>query len=255
LRFIAGITLSLAFAMLAPAQTLSDAGSLAHFQSGGGWRTTFYLFNTGDVTSPVQLNFFGDDGQPVTIPLRLPQVAPGVGFSSAQFAYTLLSGSVLAVESDWDDPTGIGIKGWAKLQAGSNVTGYLIFRYAGLDGESVQEGVVTAETRNGKSYVLGFDNTGQHLSTFAIANVTNQSVEVTITARDAEKGGILVSTNKTLPAMGHWAANLGDFLPYTKLVDGTVEFSTPTAGQISVIGLRVTLPSFAITSAPPIMKQ
>jgi hypothetical protein len=255
MRFLAGLILSLAIAMVAPAQNLSDAGSLAHFQSGGGWRTTFFLFNTGIVTAPVQLNFFADDGTAAVIPLRLPQLAPGVEFSAAQFAYTLLPGAVLAVESDWDDPTGKGITGWAKLQGGSNVSGYLIFRYAGMDGQSVQEGVVTPETRKGQSYVLGFDNTGQHLSTFAIANVTNQPVDVTLTARDAEKGGILISTKITVPAMGHRAYVLGDLLPYTKLVDGTVEFTTAAPGQISVLGLRVTLPGFAFTSAPPIMKQ
>jgi hypothetical protein len=255
MRLLAGLTLFLAFALVASAQTLSDAGSLAHFQSGGGWRTTFFLFNTGDALSQVQLNFFADDGTVAVIPLRLPQLAPVAVFSASQFSYSLQPGSMLAVESDWDDPTGKGITGWAKLQGGSNVTGNLIFRYAGVDGQSVQEGVVTAETRSGKSYVLGFDNTGQHLSTFAIANITNQSVAVTLTARDAEMGGILFSKTITLPAMGHRAYVLGDLLPNTKLVDGTVQFDTPAAGQIAVLGLRVTLPSFAFTSAPPIMKQ
>lgn len=260
MRLIAGIALSMALAVVSPAQILSDAGSLAHFASGAGWRTTFFLFNTGITTSAVQLNFFNNEGQPAIIPLRLPQVGVGIGFqAAAQFNYTLKPGTVLEVESDYNDPSGKGLSGWAQLKAGSNVTGYLIFRYAGGDGEGVQEAVVTPETRSGKSYVIDFDNTTQHFTTFAIANVTNQIVDVTVVARDSVTGEQLgTSTIITLHPMGHWAHQLSDILPLTLFASGTVEFSTPSAGQISVLGLRFTRSSpsgYAFTSTPPIVKQ
>ncbi len=254
MRSIAGLILSLAFAAVSPAQATLDAGSLAHFQSGGGWRTTFYLFNTGTAEAQVQLNFYDNAGNAQVIPLRLPQLGI-TGPNAAVFNDTLQPGTVLAVESDSTDPT--GVTGWAKLHASStNVTGYLIFRYAGANGSGVQEGVVTAETRGGKSYVLGFDNTNSHFAAVAVSNTTNQAVDVTVTARDGLTGAVLgQSATIHLPAMGHSADQLSNYLPYTAAASGTVEFTTPTAGQITVLGLRFTLPSLAFTSTPPILKQ
>ncbi len=190
----------------------------------------------------------------MVIPLRLPQ--QGItGPSAAVFNDTLQPGTVLAVESDSTDAT--GVTGWAKLHASStNVTGYLIFRYAGTTGLGVQEGVVTAETRSGKSYVLGFDNTNSYFAAVALANTTNQAVDVTATARDGLTGAVLgQSATIHLPAMGHAADLLVNYLPYAAGASGTLEFDTPTAGQITVLGLRFTSPSNAFTSTPPILKQ
>ncbi len=257
MRFLAGLTLTLALATVSPAQLLSDAGSLAHFQSGGGWRTTFYLFNTGQTTSLVQLNFYDDKGQDLPIPIRLTQVGIAISYGSvSQFKYTLNPGSVLQVESDSSDPT--GTTGWAKLQAGSNVTGYLIFRYAGLDGTAVQEAVVTPETRSGKSYLISFDNTGSHFTSAAVANLTNQPVDIAMTARDALTGLPLgPPIVLPLPALGHRADLLKVLVANTANSSGTIEFTTPSPGQIAVLGLRFTTlgSAFALTSTPPILKQ
>lgn len=250
MRFIAGLVLSLAVAALSPAQTLLDAGSLGHFQSGGGWSTTFFLFNTGAASAEVQLNFYKDDGTEAVIPLQLPQL-PGSSSSASQFNYTLQPGTVLAVETTSSDPA--GTTGWAHLQASStSVTGYLIFRLE----SAVQEGLVTAETRSGKSYVIAFDNSAGHFTSFALANLTSQPVNVTATARDGLTGQPLGPSQVIpLPAMGHHADGLVNVLPSTASASGTVEFSTPSAGQITVLGLRFSTPSYAFTSTPPILKQ
>lgn len=254
MRLLAGLILSLACASVSSAQATLDAGSLAHFQSGGGWRTTFYLFNTGTAAAQVQLNFYDNSGNAVVIPLRLPQLGVTAP-PAAVFNDTLQPGTALAVESDSTDPA--GVTGWAKLHASSaNVTGYLIFRYAGENGSGVQEGVVTVETRSGKSYVLGFDNTNSHFAAVALANLTNQAVDVTVTARDGLTGsGLGQSSTIHLPAMGHTADQLVNVVPSTASASGTVEFATPAAGQITVLGLRFTNPSLAFTSTPPILKQ
>jgi hypothetical protein len=64
--------------------------------------------------------------------------------------------------------------------------------------------------------------------------------------------------------MGHQALALSTFLTQTAAASGTVEFATPVAGQISVLGLRFTQSSpatqssqasYAYTSTPPIMKD
>lgn len=260
MRFIRVLTMALALAVVSSAQFVSQLGTMAHFQSGGGWRTTFYLFNTGQTISNVQLDFYDDNGNALPIPLRLTQVGRAITYDpAAEFKYGLPAGSVLEVESDWDDPTGVGLKGWANLQGGSNITGFLIFRYAGSNGSGVQEAVSPLETRSGKSYVLNFDNTNQHFTSFALTNITTQTVNVTVTARDAVSGEPLAaSTIVPLPPRGHEARLISDLIASTTGRSGTVEFSTITAGQISVLGLRFTQSgpgTYAFTSVPPIMKQ
>jgi len=257
MRFIASLVLTFAVAALSPADTLLDAGSLGHFQSGGGWSTTFFLFNTGTAAAQVQLNFYKDDGTEAVIPLQLPQL-PGSSNSAAVFNDTLQPGTVLTVVTDSSDTT--GTTGWAHLQASSTgVTGYLIFRYEGTTGSGVQECLVTPETRSGKSYVIAFDNSDGHFTSFALANPTSQSVDVTATPRDGLTGVALGASQViTLPAMGHKAYGLTDVLASTKSASGTVEFSTPSAGQITVLGLRFTAAgdsTYAFTSTPPILKQ
>jgi hypothetical protein len=254
MRLIASLILSLAFAALGTAQTLANGGTLAHFASGGGWRTTFFLFNTGTVASPVQLNFFNDQGQEAIIPLSLPKVSVGIEYPpAAQFNYTLQPGTVLTLVSDSSDPT--STTGWAQLKTSANVNGYLVFRYAGTSGSGVQEAVVTPETRSGQSYVIDFDNTDQYFTSFAIANITSQPLTIMATARDAVTGEALGTQSVLLPAMGHVALALSAFITQTASASGTVEFASPVAGQISVLGLRFTLPSLAFTSTPPILKQ
>lgn len=254
MRLVRGLILALFAVAAAPCQTLSTVGTMAHFQSGDGWRTTFFVFNTGTVEATAQLSFYQDSGQPAIIPLRLPRLGL-TSDAAAVFNFTMKAGTVLEVESDSTE--GPGITGWTRLQSNStNVAGYLVFRFEGTVDSGVQEGVAPLETRSGKSYVLGFDNTNGHFATFAVANVTNQPVDVTVTAYDGLTGGVLgYPTTLTLPAMGHGADALSNILPYAKFASGTVEFSTPSAGQISLLGLRFTLPSYAFTSTPPIMKQ
>ena len=255
MRFIASLVLSLALAALGTAQTLANGGTLAHFASGGGWSTTFFLFNTGTAESEAQLSFYKDDGTPVLIPLSFPQLLIG-STSAAIFKYTLKPGTVLEVESTSSDLN--EITGWAQLMTGPNVNGYLVFRNTGASGTGVQEALVTPETRGGQSYVIDFDNTEQRFTTFAIANITSQAVLVTATARDAATGVVLGTQNITLPAMGHQALALSSFIPQAASASGTVEFSTRIAGQISVLGLRFSQSgptTYAFTSTPPILKK
>jgi hypothetical protein len=262
MRLIASLVLSLGFVALGTAQSLSNLGSLAHFASGGGWSTTFFLYNTGSTDAQVQLDFFDDKGNVAVIPLSFPQLLiPPI--SAMEFVYTLKAGSVLTVLSDSSNTT--STTGWAQLRGSANVNGYLIFRYAGTTGSGVQEAVVTPETRSGKSYVIDFDNTQERFTSFAIANLTSEPVTVMATVRDAVTGNVLGNaTAIPLVAMGHEAKLLSDVVTGIASTSGTVEFASPVAGQISVLGLRFTQSSpatqsssasYAFTSTPPIMKQ
>ena len=49
-------------------------GAMAHMASGGGWQTTLTLVNTGASAATAKLNFFGDNGSALSLPLSFPQI-------------------------------------------------------------------------------------------------------------------------------------------------------------------------------------
>ena len=65
-----------------------------------------------------------------------------------------------------------------------------------------------------------------------------QAVAATLTIRD-DTGAFLLSDTITIPAMGHTQFNLADrYGPVTAQRRGTLHFTTPSAGQIGVLGLQ-----------------
>jgi hypothetical protein len=234
---------------------LVDAGSIAHLASGGGYKTTFTLVNTGTGTATAKLSFFDDLGAPVTLPLRLPQTGATLP-AGATYQQTLAAGATLIVESEGAASMDT-ITGSADLQTDGNVSGYAVFRRLPSDGVQ-QEAVVPLETRNGTSYVLSYNNANGYHYGIALANASNQAASVTVTIRDAQTGAVTGSTHTIpLPAKGHLAFQLNDAklgFPETANTSGTLEFSTAAAGQISVLGLRFN-PNAAFTSVPALLKQ
>ena len=53
----------------------AGGGAMAHIASGDGWQTTFTLVNTGASAAMATLNFYGDNGSAVSLPLSFPQGA------------------------------------------------------------------------------------------------------------------------------------------------------------------------------------
>ena len=234
---------------------LAKAGSIAHFASGGGYKTTFTLVNTGTFAATAKLSFFDNNGAPRTLPISRPQTATTAP-AGAIFQQTLAPGAVLIVESEGPaaDAT---LEGSAQLQTDGNVSGFAIFRRAPVSGTQ-QEAVVPLESRNGTSYVMAYDNTNGYVYGLALANTSSQAASINVTIRNAKTGAITGSTHTiTLPANSHQASLLTDpkeGFPETANTSGTVEFSTATPGQISVLGLRFN-PNAAFTSVPALLKQ
>jgi hypothetical protein len=231
-------------------------GSIAHFASGGGYKTSFTLVNTGTTAATARLSFFDDNGAPVTLPLGLPQTGTTLP-SAPTFEQTIAAGATLIVESEGPS-TLAGITGSAQLQTSGNVSGFALFRRLPTEGARQQEAVVPLETRNGSSYILAYDNTGGYVYGIAVANNSDQAANIAVTIRDAKTGAVTGSSHTiTLPAKGHEAFLLTDAahgLPETANTSGTLEFSTSAAGQISVLGLRFNSDA-AFTSVPALLKR
>jgi hypothetical protein len=117
---------------------------------------------------------------------------------------------------------------------------------------------VPLETRNAPSYLLVFDYTGGLQTGLALSNVSANMGDVKVVVRD-DTGAVIPTTVASihLDGDGHKSFMLNDVaqgFPEVAGKRGTVEFDTPSGGQISVLGIRAhgkaitTLPALAQVS-------
>ena len=212
---------------------VTNGGALAHLTSGGGWETSFTVVNLGPASTAMSLNFFGDSGSPLNLPFTFPQgaLAPATVTSVNQ---TLGSNAMLLLDTN---PPAVPLsEGWANLTSGGDVNAYEIFHY----GPSGQEAVVPLQAGGGASYLMIYDNTSlvNTLGTgVAIANGVNQTASVPFVVND-DAGAQIASGSVSVPALGHTAFTLSDQYQATAGKRGTLKFTTPAQGQISVLGIR-----------------
>ena len=213
---------------------VTNGGALTHLTSGGGWETSFALVNLGPASTAMSLSFFADSGSPLNLPLTFPQgsLTPSNVTSVNQ---TLGSNAMLLL--DTAPPATVPLsEGWANLTSGGNVNAYEIFHY----GPSGQEAVVPLQAALGSSYLMIYDNTSlvNTLGTgVAIANGVNQTASVPFVFND-DTGTQIASGSVSVPPLGHTAFTLADQYPSTAGKRGTLQFTRPPQGQISVLGIR-----------------
>jgi hypothetical protein len=235
---------------VSPPPNLTSAGSMAQVASAGGWATTFTIVNNGAASANTQLNFFDDNGNPMTLPLTFS----GGSTTASTFNQSVPAGGTLVLQSTGpaSAPTSVGS---AQLLTDGTVGGFATFALA-LGPNNIQEAVVPLENRSASGYVLFFDNTNGAATGVALANNTTQPLNVPVIGRDDsgnQTGQIAVS----LPASGHASYNLADpnsaFGSLTPGRTGTLEFRSPSGGQISVLGLYFNS-NFAFSTIPAIAK-
>jgi M6 family metalloprotease-like protein len=227
------------------ANVTSGGGTMAHVASGGGWQTTFTLVNAGSSSSQAQLSFFDNNGNALSLPLTFVQ--SGTATTASTLSQTIAAGATLVILTQGNN-AGASVVGSAQLSTTGNISGFAIFRY----NPTGQEAVVPLETRNANAYVLAFDNTNGLVTGLALANVSNQAVNVPVVLR-GDTGASLGKATINLAALGHTAFVLTDNYTFAAGKRGTVEFDAPAGNQISVLGLRAT-PTSAVTTIPVLAK-
>jgi hypothetical protein len=123
--------------------------------------------------------------------------------------------------------------GSALLSTDGNVSGFIRFLY----GPRNQEAIVPIEARNAASYIVPFDNTNGLTAGVAVSNRLGSPATIPAVVRDTAGARIGLGM-VALVANGHSAFVLSDLFPISAGQSGTVEFGTPGAGQISVLGFR-----------------
>jgi hypothetical protein len=249
----------LSFSVLQEAASITGLnliGSMAHIAADENWTTTFTLVNKGATAAITQFNTFGDAGDPtgtgpLTLTLNFPQQPISANHADISSFDSTIQPNATGVATTAVKPAATSLVGTAQVLSTGNVDGFAIFHLI----PSAQEAVVPLETRNAPSYVLAFDNTNGVVLAVAIANVSAQPATVGIVVRD-ETGAVIGTpgTAFNLSANGHLAFVTSTTLPATANIRGTIEFDTPSGGQISVLGIRTTPlgASTTITTVPPL---
>ncbi len=237
-------TLAFAATVQSAAVTFSVLGSMPDLAASENWTTTFTLVNTSASDAQSELNFLGDNGNPLQLPLLLPQqpVSQSVQ-TTPSFNWTLASNASLIVQTA--PLANLSMQtGSAQLAATASTGGFAIFHVYPTE----QEAVVPLETRNASSYLLAFDNTNNAVLSVALANVALQPASVSVLIRD-DTGAQIGSGSLALLGSGHTSFALSNLFPITSGQRGTIEFDTPPGGQISVLGVR-SAPPGTITTIP-----
>jgi len=210
---------------------LFDSGAasfaLPQFVFGGGWSTTLYFSNTSGATANFQVNFFDDDGAPLSVPLR------NAGPVSA-LTIQLDSGGAVILEAP---NAGDVFQGWAEATLPLGVTGYAIFRQS-IPGRADQEAVVPLIPESGaRTADFAFDDVNT-TTAMAFANPSSQQVTATITIYRAD-GALIGSTQLTLNPRSKQASILRNLPGLSGAAGnlGRINFSISN-GAISVLGLR-----------------
>jgi hypothetical protein len=215
-------------------QTLPTTGAFAQVASGGTWKTSFTLFNTGTAPAPVRLRFWNDSGGALDVPLTSSQTPGQAAVTTSTAEWTIPSLGSLLVETEAPTP-GPTLVGWAELQTSGEVLGHAIFSQR-VQADRLAEAVVQFASRNRTSYLLPFDETPGYVTGVALANLSSAAVTITAVLRD-DSGAQISGDSIALPAYGHTSYEVSSRLPGIRGRRGTLEFRS-TSGNIAVLGLR-----------------
>jgi uncharacterized protein (TIGR03118 family) len=219
---------------------MSRVGSFAQVAAGGGWKSIMTLINLSAGTVNAQVNFFADNGNPLTLPLKFPEF--GSTTSGASVNVTLTPNDSIVIESDGFAATGVG---WADVQATGALSGYLTFALIGPGG-SDSEGTVSLDTRLLPSLLLPYDNTSGFQTGVALANQSGTAQTITVTLID-QNGAQLTTSQINLPAFGHSAFFLSSQFAQSANRLGIIQFQS--SGGLTGVGLRFS-PTGSFTSIP-----
>lgn len=222
------------------------AGVIAQVASGGGWNTRITVVNTGSSSAQFRLNFLDDSGNAMQLPLTFPQTLSTGTLLSASLDRTLAGGAGLEISASSSQTPQ---QGWAQLLTNGSISAFAVFQWTG--GQNPEEAVVPLAGANPASWTLWFDNTSGYSTGVALVNL-GAAAPIPVIVRD-DSGGTLVSTSISLQSLAHTAFVIANQYAWTAGIRGSLEFQTPSGGQIAIIGIRESLTG-AVTSVPALPK-
>lgn len=204
-----------------------DPLTMAHFASGGGWKTKVLLVNPTETALSGTIDFIDDAGHSVSSDGYTVAPRAAGSFQAGSDSPDIRKGSV-RVTSQGDTPV---------------PTPLVVFAYAPTGITVTESGVAAMEGTDFASYVeaTGADGTtgGDVLNSgIAIANTTDQSETIDIKLATAN-GSLLQTTTVVLAPHAQTAKFLTELFPSLQLpFTGVVNISERNGRNLSVTGLR-----------------
>ena len=237
---------------LTPAQVVqlaTDASAsraiLGQFAFGGGWYSAIYFSNGSLNQVTFTVNFFGDNGSPLNVPLL-------GGTTTNSATVTLLPGGSTVLEAP--NVGTIINQGYVSVALPVGVTGYGVFRES-VSGAVDQEAVVPLVYPNVTTLTLVYDEINS-ITSVAIVNPSTVATSITVTVEDATGNVIATSTSPLVLQPGTKKEDLLRQLTpgLSGIVNnrGIAKFTIPTGGVV-VLGLRSR--GLALTSVPTVSQK
>ena len=225
--------------------TLPGGGTFAQIVDQGGARTTFTLTNLDQTPAPYTINFYKDDGTPLTLVTTAGTASSLTGTipvnGSAEFATNGPATSAL-------------VQGYAVLVTSNTISGSAVF---GLPiGAGFYESTCPLDTGADFEFGIPFDHTvAGTVVGVALANpYLYAPLTINVTAYD-QSGNKLATNPVTLASGAHTAFLLTNQFPALAGKRGTIWFSGSDSGgntaNFNVLGVRATTNTY--TSIVPIV--
>jgi hypothetical protein len=193
------------------------------FVDGGGWQTTLVLANTTASAATASVTFYKETGAGggATEPWT-PTFLEGGSTQNLSLA----AGATLFLHTPGTSST--LTQGWGQATASDGVQIYAVFRTT-AGGQGTASAVTT-----GNNVLMPFDNTGGNVTSFAVANPTDEIETLSVSFQSS--GGAISHSSLTIPAYGHEAFAFPTLFPGTANGQGLAEFYAASGG-FALIGL------------------
>jgi hypothetical protein len=232
-------------------QNLPRFGVLSHIASGGGWVTTLYFVNQDSKSQPLHVAFWGDDGQPLSLPVTVVSGGQSQTLTATSVDQTLAPNAMVLIQSA--ATTASASSGWAECLGSPMIAGFGVFGYTPASGPA-SEAAVSLETAFNQSFLVPYESSRQFSTGIGLANLRlDAAAAITATVYD-ENGAQIAQQSMSLPAAGHTSFLLTDKFPAAAGHFGFVSFSGTGAGLLTGLGIRVN-PEGTFTSAPRLDNQ
>lgn len=239
MRSIAALLLLSVSTMPARAQTFIDQYKtvLPHVVFGGGWHNKFVVANYNSVTASVRLHFYGEDGRPLSVPIKQ--------FGTDSVVDVILGATdVRVIETD-ESPGDSLHQGWVEAEVlcmysstCKDVAVYGIFSTAEVPGHPVFDATVFASDSRSEAVVIPYDNRNGFSTGIAlVARVCAAAfvtLQVSLYPTNANRTSFLLAMN----CPGHMSASLPDWVTSTRNTMGLFNvFPVSRGAKVSAIGL------------------
>jgi hypothetical protein len=231
-------TLSFTSLPVASASSTKTTLNLAQVADGGGYQTSFLIFNISSSPATVALTLTKDNGTPLSVTI------PGRGTNSTFSGISLAAGGSIFLQTDGSPSS--PATGAATITSNVPIGASGVFTVLNAGAFQTETGVGDSSVLT--SFTLPVDITGNFNTGVAFFNPSNSTATLTLQRLDAT--GALVGTSSTQPlsAQGHLAIFVNQIFPDASNFRGSLAVTSTTG--IAALTLRMNNPPLSFTTLP-----